>query len=79
MVETEHMNIVLWSQDMNLDKQSFCMKFLNRGKIATQSQEKFDCLVKKEEHEQTINTENCKNEFYINFKRKVWLTYEKDI
>ena len=57
---------------MNIDKQIFCMEFLNRGKVATQSQSKFDCMVKKEEHEQTNNTEHCKNELCINFRRKVW-------
>ena len=61
LVETEHMTIRLWSQNMNIDKQSFCMEILNRGKLATQPQSKFDCLVKKEEREQTINTEHCKN------------------
>jgi len=72
------MTIGLWSQDMNIDKQSFCMEVLNRGKVATQSQSKFDCVVKKEEHEQTINTEHCKNELCINFRRKVWWTSEKN-
>ena len=66
------MTIGIWSQYMNIDKQSFCMEVLNRGKVATQSLSKFDCLVKKEEHEQAINTEHCKNEFCINFRRKVW-------
>ena len=62
MVETEHMTIGLWSQYMNIDKQNFFMEDLNRGKVGThESQSKFDCLVKKEEHEQTINTEHCKN------------------
>ena len=42
----------------------------NRGKVATQSQSKFDCLVEKEQHEHTINTKHYKNEFYINFRRK---------
>ena len=70
LVETEHMNIGIWIQDMNIDKQSFCMEVLNIGKVATQSQSKFDFLVKKEEHEQTINTEHCKNEFCIKFRRK---------
>ena len=41
---------------MNIDKHIFCMEVLNRGKVAAQSQSKFDYLVKKEEHEQTINT-----------------------
>ena len=50
------------------------MEVLNRGKVATQSQSKFDCLVKKEEHEHTINIEHCKNELCINFRRKVWWT-----
>ena len=63
LVETEHMTIGIWIQDMNVDKQRFCMEFLNRGKVATQSQSKFDCLVKNEEHKQTINTKyyemNC--------------------
>ena len=45
---------------MNIDKHNFCMDVLNRGKVATQSQSKFDCLVKMEEHGQTINTEHCK-------------------
>ena len=54
------------------------MEILNRGKVATQSQSKFDYLVKKEEHEQTINTEHCKNELCINFIRKVWWTSEKN-
>ena len=30
----------------------------NRGKVATQSQSKFDCLVENEEHKQTINIEH---------------------
>ena len=72
LVETEHMTIGLWSQDMNIDKQRFCMEFLNRGKVATQSQSKFDCLVKKEEHEQTINTKHCKINFVSTFRRKIW-------
>ena len=72
LVETEQMTIGLWSQYMNIDKQKNCMEFLNRGKVATQSQSKFDCLVKKEEHEHTINIEHCKNEFCINFRRKDW-------
>ena len=55
------------------------MEVLKRGKVATQSQLKFDCLVKKKEHEKTINTEHCKNEFYINFRRKVWWKYENKI
>ena len=63
---------------MNIDKHKFCMEVLNRGKVATQSQSKFDCLVKKEEHDQTINTEHCKNEFCINFRRNVWWTSEKE-
>ena len=46
------------------------MGVLNRGKVATQSESKFDCMVKKEEHEQAINTEHCKNEFCINFRKK---------
>ena len=73
------MSIGLWSQDMKIDKPSFCMEFLNRGKVATQSKSKFDCLMKKEEHEQTINIECCKNEFCINFRRKVWWTSENNI
>ena len=32
---------------MNIDKQIFCMEVLNRGKVATQSQSKFDCMVKR--------------------------------
>ena len=32
--------------------------FKHRGKIATQSQSKFDCLVENQEHKQTINTEH---------------------
>ena len=32
---------------MNIDKHIFCMEVLNRGKIATQSQSKFNCLVTK--------------------------------
>ena len=78
LVETEHMTIWLWSQDMNIDKQIFCMEVLNRGKVGTQSQSKFDCLVKKEEHEQTINMEHCKNEFCINFRRNFLWTSEKN-
>ena len=78
LVEIEHMNIGIWSQDMNMDKHRFCMEVLNRGKVATQSQSKFDCLVKKEEHEQTINTEHCKNELCIKFRRKVLWTYENN-
>ena len=70
------MTIGLWSQDMNIDKQKFCMEFLNKGKVATQSQSKFDCRVKREEHEQTINTKHCKNELCINFRRNVWWTSE---
>ena len=65
LVENEHMTIGLWIKDMDIDKHKFCMEVLNKGKVATQSQSNFDCLVKKEEHEQTINTEHCKNEFYI--------------
>ena len=71
LVETEHMTIGLWSQYLNIYKHRFCMEFFNRGNVATQSQSKFDCLVKNEEHEQTINIEHCKNEFCINFRRKV--------
>ena len=56
---------------MNIDKQSFCIEVLNKGKVATQSQSKFGCLVEKEEHEHSINTKHCKNEFCINFRRKV--------
>ena len=78
LVEIEHMTIVLWSQDMNIDKQNLCMEFLDRGKVATQSQSKFDCLVKKEEHEKTINTEHCKNELCINFRRNIWWTSENN-
>ena len=72
------MTIGIWSQDMNIDKQSSCMEVLNRGKVITQSQSKFDYLVEKEEHEQTINTEHCKNEFCINFRRKAWWTYKNN-
>ena len=72
------MTIGLWIQDMNIDKHRFFMEVLNIGKITTQSQSKFDCLVKKEEHEQTINTEHCKNELCINFRRKVWWTSENN-
>ena len=54
------------------------MEVLNSGKVDTQSQSKFDCLVKKEENEQTINTKHCKNEFCINFRRKAWCTSEKN-
>ena len=54
------------------------MEVSNIGKVATQSQSKFDCLVEKEEHEHTINTEHCKNEFCINFRRKVWWKSEKN-
>ena len=64
---------------MNIDKHIFCMEVLNRGQVTTQSQSKFDCLVKKEEHEHTINTEHCNNEFCINFRIKVWWRYEKNI
>ena len=70
LVETEHMTIGLWSQDMNIDKQNFCMEVLNRGKVATQSQSKFYYLVKKEEHEQTINTEHCKMNFVLTLEEK---------
>ena len=55
------------------------MEVLNRGKVATQSQSKFDCLEKKEEHEQTINTKHCKNELCIKFRRNIWWTSEKNI
>ena len=72
LVETEHMTIRIWIQAMNIDKQIFCMEVLNGGKLATQPQSKFDYLVKKEEIEQTINTEHCKNELCINFRRKIW-------
>ena len=34
--------------------------------------------MKKEEHEQTINIEHCKNELCINFRRKVWWTSKKN-
>ena len=50
----------------------FEWNYKHRRKIATQSQSKFDCLVEKEEHEQTINTEHYKNELCINFRRKIW-------
>ena len=63
---------------MNIDKQSFCMEILNRGKVATHSQSKFDSLVKKEEHEQTINIEHCKNELCINFRRNILWTSENN-
>ena len=72
------MTIGIWIQAMNIDKRSFCMEVLNRGKVATQSQSKFDCMVKKEEHEYTINTEHCKNELCINFRRTVWWTSENN-
>ena len=72
LFETEHMTIGIWSQDMNINKQSFCMEVLNIGKVATQSQSKFNFMVEKEEHEQTINTEHYKNELCINFRRKSW-------
>ena len=78
MVETEHMTIRTWSQDMNIDKKIFCMDVLKRGKVATESQSKFHYLVKKEEHGQTINIEHCKNEICINFRRKVWWTFENN-
>ena len=45
------MTIGIWSQNMNIDEHNFCMEVLNRGKVTTQSQSKFDCLVEKEEHE----------------------------
>ena len=54
------------------------MEVLNRGKVATQSQSKFDFLVKIEENEQTIKTELCKNELCINFRRNIWWTSEKN-
>ena len=72
------MTIGLWSQYMSIEKQKICMEFLNKGKVATQSQSKFDCLVKKEEHEQTTNIENYKNELCINFRRNIWWTSEKN-
>ena len=34
--------------------------------------------MKKEEEEQTINTEHCKNELCINFRRKVWWTSKRN-
>ena len=46
------------------------MEILNRGKVVTQSQSKFDCLVEKEEHEQTINTEHCKMNSVLNLEEK---------
>ena len=44
------------------------MEILNRGKVATQSQSKFDCLVEKEEHEHTINMEHCKMNSILNLE-----------
>ena len=55
---------------MNIDKQRFFMEVLNRGKVATQSQSKFDCLVENEEHEQTINTEHCKINYVLTLEEK---------
>ena len=54
------------------------MEFLNKDKVSTQSQSKFDCLVKKEENEQTINKKHCKNELCINFRKKNWWASEKN-
>ena len=42
----------------------------NIGKVATQSQSKFDCLVEKEEHEHTINTEHCKMNSVLTLEEK---------
>ena len=46
------------------------MEILNRGKVATQSQSKFDCLVEKEENEQTVNIKHCKMNSILNLEEK---------